>query len=1072
MAMMNPKQFEKLAELFELALQRNPAERRSFLEEACGADLQLRQELESLLAENEHLDSFMVLPEADGISKNRVDTLNDETESNVPGPVGEADSDGHVGTILQNRYFIERRLASGGMGGVYLARDRQLHSKPVVIKVLRDAVHDQPWLQKKFQDEIEALARINHPCVVGVSDAGTGPDDRPYFVMEFVEGHTLRSELKPVGMEFARVAPILRQVGHALAAAHSKGIYHLDLKPGNIMVQDLGDGGVSVKLIDFGIAKIRNPLKDGQTDITNFAGTVDYMAPEQLEGRASAASDIYALGVIAYEMVTGRRAFKPESPFQLLELQRAGVQVKPRELRSDLSEFAEQMILRALEFEPQRRPPSAADFTEQFASSLYTAGQLRSAARSWQRRPLLAVGFCLMILLPLAYSVVITLRARSTSATVGTTEHLAHPGAVRAYREGLTALHDGAYYKASKALAHAVSLDEKFALAHARLAEAWTELDYGGKAALEIAYVRLLVPNESDFAKPDQLYLRAINNLVVRNFKAAIENYEEIARLEPRNTHVLLDLGRAYEKGEAKDKAVESYRAAARLDPQSAAANLRLGVLYGQKGELVSSKTSFDKAREIYDALSNLEGVTEVFYQQGLLINQTGNLSEARSLIEKALNNARAIGNEYQLIKSLLQLCSLSYRQGDTNRAEKLAADAVARARANGLEYLTTRALINLGNAMFARSRLVEAERYFTDALNFARKFQAPRNEAAALFSLGSLRIHQGKTDEGLVPLQQALVYFRQAKYRKEESSALTLISRAKREKGDLEGAFEGFQEQLRLAREVNDLAQLGEAESGIASVLFIQERFAEALSHFNASRETTISIHNQLSSGYAALNCASSLWRLGRYREARSMLHEASRVASTYEGLKAEINLCSGEMALSESKFRAAAEQAAQVVALGDRVPKSLQINAIRVLGLARVFSGEKRDGLSMCTEAVDKSRHLGNQSLFFGTMLSLGYALLENGEFLNARDTALRAKEGFARAGQHESEWRASLLAARACSREREAANSRVYAVEAADLLNKLQQKWGVGVYQQYTTRPDVRLDRGHLSRLLKGE
>jgi len=265
-----------------------------------------------------------------------------------------------IGVTLDSRYSIQKELGQGGVGMVYLAFDRKLHDKPVVIKVLLEKSLQNSWVVQKFQQEKEALARVDHPGVIGILDDGELPDGKPYLVMQFVDGVTLRSQVKPEGIPLERAADLLKQIGRALTAAHDKGIFHRDLKPENIMLQSYGGGEEQVKIIDFGIAKLKDSIVAPSTVTGATAGTVSYMAPEQLSGRpVSAAMDIYAMGAIAYELVTGRKPFNPETGFELLEMQRAGVRVKPADLRPSLSEEAGQVILRALSFDPKQRFQSA-----------------------------------------------------------------------------------------------------------------------------------------------------------------------------------------------------------------------------------------------------------------------------------------------------------------------------------------------------------------------------------------------------------------------------------------------------------------------------------------------------------------------------------------------------------------------------------------------------------------------------------------------------------------------------------------------------------------------------------------
>ena len=214
-----------------------------------------------------------------------------------------------TGAMLGGRYLVEGKMDEGGIGLVFLARDQKLHRAPVVIKVLREDLRHKVWFEKKFKQEIAALA-----------------------------------------------------------AAHSQGVIHRDLKPENIMLQTAGDEEY-VKLIDFGIATVRETAEaEGRT--TAVIGTRDYVAPEQLRGKPVAASDTYALGVVAYEMVTGRRPFNSDSLAELVDLQRDGVKVKPCDLRPGLPLAAQDAILQALSFAPQDRYATVKEFTDALARAL------------------------------------------------------------------------------------------------------------------------------------------------------------------------------------------------------------------------------------------------------------------------------------------------------------------------------------------------------------------------------------------------------------------------------------------------------------------------------------------------------------------------------------------------------------------------------------------------------------------------------------------------------------------------------------------------------------------------------
>ncbi|HKQ76602.1 MAG TPA: protein kinase [Blastocatellia bacterium] len=385
---MTPELYERVCRICYSALQLEAGQRSGFLARACAGDAFLRSEVEAMLTHEGRAESFLATPALLSMPPLTDAANHDEDDLDAkgaalpgcdhpPNNVTASPSEGLAGyfapgAMLGGRYVIERELGQGGTCAVFFARDRKLHDAPVVIKVLLNVWRQtmrRTWLEKKFRIEIAALSRIDHPGVVRALDVGALPDGRSYLVMQYVSGESLRSAMTRGGMEFERIAKIIRQMGQALAAAHRQGVIHRDLKPENIMLQILNDEEY-VKLIDFGIATIHELPEGADCQTTEVVGTRSYVAPEQLRGKPVAASDIYALGVIAYELVTGRRPFNDESIFQLYESQRAGVKVKPRELRADLPEASQDMILKALSFVPEDRFTNAKDFTDAFADSL------------------------------------------------------------------------------------------------------------------------------------------------------------------------------------------------------------------------------------------------------------------------------------------------------------------------------------------------------------------------------------------------------------------------------------------------------------------------------------------------------------------------------------------------------------------------------------------------------------------------------------------------------------------------------------------------------------------------------
>lgn len=379
-AVLDSETWEKVERVYHTALTLEEGARAAYVSQACAGDTVLLEEVASLLDAARDSGSFLREPVFD----HGLRVLADERAwpADEPGGSDAGRGDELIGATLDHRYEITERLGGGGMGDVYKARDRKLLNRPVVVKVLKAAASESEWLVSKFKQEIEASNKIDHPGVVSFFDAGQLPDGKPYLVMQYVEGRDLRKAIPPErGMPLDEVAEVVRQVGRTLNIAHEKGVIHRDMKPENIMFRRDENGDIQVKIIDFGIAKIKDSMVAASTSTGLFIGTPFYMSPEQLnpqrpyERNAAGASDIYAFGVIAYEMVTGRRPFNAETPVQMAALQKEGVKVLPCDLRPALPEAAQRAILKALSYHPAERYLSARDFCDDLSRALLAGAE-------------------------------------------------------------------------------------------------------------------------------------------------------------------------------------------------------------------------------------------------------------------------------------------------------------------------------------------------------------------------------------------------------------------------------------------------------------------------------------------------------------------------------------------------------------------------------------------------------------------------------------------------------------------------------------------------------------------------
>jgi serine/threonine protein kinase len=247
-----------------------------------------------------------------------------------------------IGQTLDGRYHVERKIGEGGMGVVFAARHAVIE-RPLAIKVLkREAMRDTATI-RRFVQEAKAASRIGHPNIVDVTDFGTTPDGMTYSVMEYVDGQTLGTAIR-LGAPFPqpRAMRITAQIARALAAAHDKGIVHRDLKPENVFLLDRDGRQDFVKIVDFGIAKVKPPPgKSNEPRLTRAGsvfGTPEYMAPEQAAGRGDTDGrvDVYALGVLLYEMICGRVPHRGDSMVRTLAMQMLDPIEPPSKVRPDL----------------------------------------------------------------------------------------------------------------------------------------------------------------------------------------------------------------------------------------------------------------------------------------------------------------------------------------------------------------------------------------------------------------------------------------------------------------------------------------------------------------------------------------------------------------------------------------------------------------------------------------------------------------------------------------------------------------------------------------------------------------
>jgi serine/threonine-protein kinase len=286
-----------------------------------------------------------------------------------------------IGQIIGN-YKIEEKLGEGGMGAVYRGIDTML-DREVAIKALRPELASQTSVVERFRSEAVTLAKLNHPNIASLYSLFRQGEEL-YMVLEFVRGETLDTILQKRGALPAEEAiPVFCQVLDGINHAHEFGIVHRDIKPANMMLTENG----KLKVLDFGIARLLGSAR--MTRAGNIIGTLEYMAPEQVKGgETDARSDIYALGMMLYEVLTGKTPFDTENEFELMKLQTETMPVPPREINPDIPEEVEAAIMQAIAKDPELRFQTAGDFLQELLDAGFsTTGTMRGITGTRRMRP-------------------------------------------------------------------------------------------------------------------------------------------------------------------------------------------------------------------------------------------------------------------------------------------------------------------------------------------------------------------------------------------------------------------------------------------------------------------------------------------------------------------------------------------------------------------------------------------------------------------------------------------------------------------------------------------------------------
>jgi tetratricopeptide (TPR) repeat protein len=940
------------------------------------------------------------------------------------------------GAVLSNRFVLQELLGQGGMGEVWRARDQSLNAD-VAVKMVR-VTGPGPQDLRRFTNEIHLARRISHPNVCRVyeffEDASVAPP-RAFLTMELLEGETLAARLKRVGsMPAVEALAVFRQIARGLEAAHDAGIIHRDLKPANIMLV-AGSSNRQAVVMDFGLARDHVRLdSDGTTTPGTLVGTPEYMAPEQVSGGpVTPATDIYALGLILFEMLRGTRPFASSSTLDSwMRRAREG----PERLSGavpGVQARVDGVIQHCLDYEPERRPQSVKALLHGLDGAFYVP--VPTDRRFW------TAAAAVVLVAAAAGGVFAWNRSRSA---------LPPTEALQWYAEAQQALAEGASVRALNTINRAIALAPGFAAAHAALAEISLELDMPSAAQEAMLRAQELAQSVR-LSAGDERYLAGMQALLLRRCADAIAALEQRVSASPEadRSYRMVSAARVMERCGRLDDAQNLVLHAAAIDPRNAAAPLRTARLSASRRDFAGASAALDVAEVIFRDRNNPEGVGEVLTLRGTFELEQDQLDEAGATLAKASEVAASLGDVRQQIRTLLQRAILQRKRGELPEAERLTTAAIDLGRQRNLETLLLEGLFAAGNVNVVRNQFGTAQGLFERVLGIAETYRHEEYRARAHLALASVFVPMHDAPKATAALDVARDYYVRIGNVRNIGIADALRGQVLTMRGEYNQAIVHFEAML--AGAAGDPEQAVSARENLAWVLAGAGRYRESLDAYQAARRQRQASGRARNEVFTLLNMADVLSRMGRFDETATTIADA-RMGISGPEIEWRLELVEASRLLRQGRY----VDALRVADAANTDPSAWRVTSRLLVGsLAAARLGMWPRSRELLARAEDKAREYGDDVMRLDVDLARAEVSVIDGTVDAAEAALKRATAMIARSSEHQHRWRWLALSDAVARRHQPAT---LPSPQLTRELNRLRLKWQEPAFRNWLARADV--------------